>query len=268
MTFSKPKASSPLRLGPLMLTHRIGRVLDLEPSGRAEWEAQPNPDRAFTGGLVLSPLLCVLPSAAAPEQGLHTTEQANRWRHIAESVHAHGGKLVARLWLDRQPKGMVEIAQSHLDDVIEAYRRAAEHAWDAGLDGTEIVVAEGGIVERILSDRGPHLPANYGPSALERFKVLVEVVQAVIATRETACVALCVAHAVASQVHSRVVELIRQERLAYLHIVLSRVDEAEMTAWRTHCRSRLIFSGPFSTAAAVHAIESGLADGIVPFMAA
>jgi hypothetical protein len=103
---------------------------------------------------------------------------------------------------------------------------------------------------------------------VERLRLLEEVVQAVNATREAGCVALCVAHAIASPMHLHVVELIRQERLAYLHIALARVDEAEMTMWRERCRSRLIFSGPFNIAAAIDAIESGLADGIVPLIAA
>jgi N-ethylmaleimide reductase len=145
--------------------------------------------------------------------GLHTDAQQEGWRHIAEAVHAGGGRIVVQLMHagrishSSTTGGQVPVAPSavraagdaltvtgpqpfpeprelgsdELSAVIAEFADAARRAVAAGLDGVELHAANGYLLHQFLADGVNRRTDGYGGSAQGRARFVVEVAAAVSA---------------------------------------------------------------------------------------
>lgn len=151
--------------------------------------------------------------------GIHTDEQQEGWRKVAQAVHAEGGRIVMQLWhVGRvshpsfQPDGALPVAPSALPvpgktyiegvdgkgewsdvqvpraltleeirHIVEDYRRAARRAIDAGMDGIEIHAGNGYLLDQFINSRSNQRSDAYGGSIENRGRLLIEVTDAIVA---------------------------------------------------------------------------------------
>lgn len=149
--------------------------------------------------------------------GIHTEEQIEGWRLVAESVHDADGLIFMQLWhVGRishpalQPKGTLPVAPSaiaptgmafvtnakgepefvpfvvpraletdELPALVKQYVQAAKNALSAGLDGVEIHAANGYLLDQFLNSSTNQRTDAYGGSIENRARLLLEVVDAV-----------------------------------------------------------------------------------------
>ncbi|MFF3909436.1 NADH:flavin oxidoreductase [Streptomyces sp. NPDC001848] len=134
----------------------------------------------------------------------HGEEQLAGWARVAEEVHAAGGTIVPQLWhigmVRKQgeppfadapavgPSGLVTagaeptgkaMTQQDLDDVIDAFARAAADAERIGFDGVEIHGAHGYLVDQFLWAGTNRRTDAYGGDPVARTKFAAEIVAAV-----------------------------------------------------------------------------------------
>src|SRR5690606_31946969 len=139
-------------------------------------------------------------------------EQVQGGKEITDAAHAKGGKLLQQLWhagrsadpnyLDGQlpvapsaikPAGHVSLVRPMKDyetpraleteeiaDIVEAYRKGAENAKEAGFDGVEIHGANGYLLDQFLQDSTNQRTDQYGGSLENRARLMLEVTDAAI----------------------------------------------------------------------------------------
>ncbi|TDF60124.1 alkene reductase [Cupriavidus sp. L7L] len=151
--------------------------------------------------------------------GIHTAEQIDGWRAVADAVHAEGGRIFLQLWhVGRvshpsfQPGGKLPVAPSALPvrgktfvvdaegngvwgeiptpqaltsegiaEIVQDYRQAARNAMEAGMDGVEIHAGNGYLLDQFINSDSNHRTDAYGGSIENRTRLLLEVVDAVTA---------------------------------------------------------------------------------------
>jgi 2,4-dienoyl-CoA reductase-like NADH-dependent reductase (Old Yellow Enzyme family) len=148
----------------------------------------------------------------ADTPGIWSHEQVENWRPVTQAVHRAGGRIVLQLWhvgrishsmfLDGAspvapsaitPKGSVSLVRpetpyptpralerSEIPQVIEAFRRGAQNAQEAGFDGVELHAANGYLIDQFLQDTTNHRTDDYGGTVESRARLLVETVDALI----------------------------------------------------------------------------------------
>jgi len=165
-------------------------------------------------GLIISEATSVTPMGVGyPDTpGIWSAEQVQGWKKVTDAVHAKGGKIVLQLWhvgrisdpiyLDGQlpvaptaikPAGHVSLVRPMKDyetpraletgeiaDIVEAYRKGAENAREAGFDGVEIHGANGYLLDQFLQDSTNRRTDQYGGSLENRARLLLEVTDAAI----------------------------------------------------------------------------------------
>lgn len=145
--------------------------------------------------------------------GIYTDEMAEGWRHITSAVHESGRAIFLQLWhtgrashsnfhngkpavapsaikinepyihtpTGKQPHEVPRALEtSEIPRVVEDYRRAAERAKEAGFDGVEIHGANGYLIDTFLQSKTNHRTDGYGGSIENRYRLLKEVIQAII----------------------------------------------------------------------------------------
>ena len=147
--------------------------------------------------------------------GIHTEEQVAGWRKVTDAVHNCGGRIFIQLWHTGrashsyfQPDGQQPVSSSAVpkndDDpvmtdegkkdpevphaltkeeirqVVADYHHAAQCAMDAGFDGIEIHAANGYLIDQFLRDGVNQRDDEYGGSFENRYRLLKEVVYAVL----------------------------------------------------------------------------------------
>lgn len=144
--------------------------------------------------------------------GLHSPEQVEGWRRIADAVHARGGRIVAQLMHAGRVShpdnkdGLGAVAPSALaapgemftktagmqphpvpraleideiPGVVEEYAQAARNAIEAGLDGVEVHAANGYLIHQFLAPGSNQRTDEYGGSPANRARFAIEVTRAV-----------------------------------------------------------------------------------------
>ncbi|MET0424434.1 MAG: NADH:flavin oxidoreductase [Actinoplanes sp.] len=128
------------------------------------------------------------------------------WQHVAEAVHAAGGRIVPQLWhvgATRQagrgpvheapvtgPSGLAldgselpgpdtVLSLSDLDDIIAAFADAARSAKAIGFDGVELHGAHGYLIDQFLWSRTNRRSDGYGGDPVTRARFAAEVTAAV-----------------------------------------------------------------------------------------
>lgn len=146
--------------------------------------------------------------------GIYSDAQVEGWKAVTSAVHAKGGRIFAQLWhvgrvshVDLQPNGGAPVAPSaipaktktfvnnaftetsapraldiaELPGIVADYRRAAANAIKAGFDGVEVHAANGYLLDQFLRDGANHRTDAYGGSIENRSRLLLEVMDSVIA---------------------------------------------------------------------------------------
>ena len=193
---------SPLQVGDISLSNRI--IMAPLTRSRAEAVRIPNDlmreyyvQRA-SAGLIISEATAVDPMGVgyAHTPGIWSQEQVVGWRKITDAVHEEGGKMVLQLWnvgrishpdfLNGElpiapsaiaPEGLVHVPSGkkpyvtpraletdEIPGVIEAYKKGAQNALEAGFDGVEIHGANGYLLDQFLRDGANQRTDNYGGS--------------------------------------------------------------------------------------------------------
>jgi N-ethylmaleimide reductase len=145
--------------------------------------------------------------------GIHTPEQIEGWRAVADAVHAGDGYLVVQLMhvgriahpdnkdgretvapsAVAAPDGIVTAAGTlpyvtpraletdEIPDVVGEFVHAAESAVAAGLDGVELHAANGYLLHQFLAPSSNLRNDSYGGSPANRARLVIEVAEAVSA---------------------------------------------------------------------------------------
>lgn len=213
-----PTLFDPIKIGDLELANRIIMApltrCRAEP-GRVPGEliAEYYGQRAGAG-LIISEATSVTPMGVGyPDTpGIWSAEQVQGWKRVTDTVHAKGGKIVLQLWhvgrisdpiyLDGQlpvapsaikPAGHVSLLRPMKDyetpraleteeiaGIVEAYRKGAENAREAGFDGVEIHGANGYLLDQFLQSSTNQRTDEYGGSLENRARLMLEVTDAAI----------------------------------------------------------------------------------------
>jgi 2,4-dienoyl-CoA reductase-like NADH-dependent reductase (Old Yellow Enzyme family) len=144
--------------------------------------------------------------------GVWSQEQVEGWRAITDGVHRAGGVILLQLWHVGRisdpiyhdgaspvapsaiaPKGHVSLLRperpyvtpraletDEVQGVVEAFRKGAENARDAGFDGVEIHGANGYLLDQFLQDGSNKRTDRYGGPIENRARLMLEVADAVV----------------------------------------------------------------------------------------
>ena len=173
--------------------------------------------RASEGGLLITEATDITPQAQGYRgtPGLYTAEQIAGWRAVTEAVHAKGGFIFSQIWhvgrishSSLQPNGALPVGPSpvrpagdHTDasgqavsfetpraleekelaELVADFVTAARNAREAGFDGVELHGANGYLLDQFLRNGSNKRTDRYGGSIENRARLLLEVVDAVIA---------------------------------------------------------------------------------------
>jgi N-ethylmaleimide reductase len=210
---------SPLQLGPYTLKHRVvhaptTRLRANSDDSPSDIMLEYYRQRASAGGLIITESTHVSYDSrgylGAP--GISKDAHIAGWKKIADAVHARGGRIFMQLGHDgRQShvdltggaapiapsevpfegealthKGWVPVSMhraidiAEIQTVIEYYRKSAERALAAGLDGVELHSANGYLADTFLQDGTNKRTDAYGGSIEKRARFLIEVVTALV----------------------------------------------------------------------------------------
>jgi N-ethylmaleimide reductase len=155
--------------------------------------------RATQGGLIIAEASPVMATGrgnpATP--GIYSAAQIEGWRQVVDAVHANGGFIFLQLWhvgrvshSSFQPGGALPVAPSavpiagpgmmamtsdgkivpyetpraletsEIAGIVEAFRKGAQNAREAGFDGVEIHGANGYLLEQFLQSAPTCAPIN------------------------------------------------------------------------------------------------------------
>jgi 2,4-dienoyl-CoA reductase-like NADH-dependent reductase (Old Yellow Enzyme family) len=207
-----------LRVGELTLPNRI--LMAPLTRMRAGAARMPNAlmtqyyTQRATAGLILSEATVVTPMGIgyADTPGIWSPDQVEGWRQVTSGVHGVGGRIYMQLWHVGRishpmflngaipvapsavaPKGNVSLVRpetpyvvpraldrAEIQAVIDAFRRGAAHAQQAGFDGVELHAANGYLIDQFLQDNANLRCDEYGGSVENRARLLLEVVDQLI----------------------------------------------------------------------------------------
>lgn len=213
-----PSLFDSLQVGSLLLPNRI--IMAPLTRSRAGKERVPNALMAkyyrqrADAGLILSEATSVTPMGVgyANTPGIWSAAQVAGWKLVTQAVHEAGGRIFLQLWhvgrisdpqfLDGalpvapsavRPAGHVSLVRpekafvtpralqiEELPGIVEAYRRGAQNAQEAGFDGVEIHGANGYLLDQFLQTSTNQRTDDYGGSLENRARLMLEVADAAI----------------------------------------------------------------------------------------
>ena len=276
--------------------------------------------RASDGGFIITEATSISESGSgwfgAP--ALYSEEQVAGWKRIVASVHAKGAHMFSQLWhtgrashfttnggvepvsasvnpdfwndpLQRvsAPAGWVQpsphraLALSEFPGIIADYRRAAEHAKEAGFEGVELHAGNGYLIDQFLQDGSNKRTDEYGGSVENRARFLLQIVEALVSVWGGDRVAVRIApggtfngmsDSNPAGLFGYVAGQLNRFGLAYLHIIEPRVKGNVVIAegqapiaseqLRKIFKGRIIAAGGFEPGTAEAVLESGNADAV------
>ncbi|MDC7715513.1 alkene reductase [Vogesella sp. LYT5W] len=276
-------------------------------------------------GLIINEGTHISPTAKgyAGAPGIYSEEQVRAWREVTDAVHAEGGKIAIQLWhtgrishTSLQPNGDAPLAPSaikadsntnirdemgqlvrsptstpraletaEIADLIEDYRRATDNARRAGFDLVEIHGAHGYLLDQFLSPAANVRTDQYGGSVENRARIVLEVLDAVIAEWDADHVGIRLSplgvfnglsETDQQEMALYLIGEIAKRNIAFLH--LSEPDWAGGPAWPDEFRAKIraiyphpiIAAGGYTVDKAERLIGAGLIDAVAfgrPFIA-
>ena len=282
----------------------------------AEYYAQ----RASDGGLIISEATNISLASRGwfGSPGLYTDDQVEGWRKVVDGVHAQGGLMFAQLWhtgrashvsmtggaapvsasvnpaywqnpaqLVSTPEGWIQPSPHRaatipeIAAIVEDYRKAAEHAKQAGFEGVELHGANGYLIDQFLQDGSNQRTDQYGGSVQNRSRLLLEVTEALVSVWGGNRVAVRVGPGGSfnsmndsdpQTLFAYVAEQLNQFSLAYLHIIEPRVrgnvviheNQSPIASeqLRKIFKGKIIAAGGFEPETAEEAVEQGIVDAV------
>lgn len=213
-----PTLFDPLTVGELQLPNRI--IMAPLTRSRAGDSRLPNKlmmeyyTQRASAGLILSEATVVDPMGIgyAGTPGIWSQEQVRGWQQVTQSVHQAGGRIFLQLWHVGRishptflngalpvapsaiaPKGRVSLLRpetpfvepralerNEIPAVVEAFRRGAQNAQEAGFDGVELHGANGYLLDQFLQDGANQRTDDYGGALENRARLMLEVTDAAI----------------------------------------------------------------------------------------
>jgi N-ethylmaleimide reductase len=306
---------SPVSLGALDLPNRfVMAPLTRTRTGEARVPGDLNAEyyRQRAGaGLIVSEAVAITPEAVGYKwtPGLWTDEQVAGWRTVTDAVHEESGRIVAQLWHvgrishtsfhdGRPPVSSTDtpavgaksftangyeatstprrLGTDEMPRVVEDYRRATANAFAAGFDGVEVHAANGYLLEQFLADGVNDRGDAYGGSVANRARLLLEVVDAVVAQAGSASrvgIRLSLGNGTGgttdtdpAAVLAHVGAELDRRGLAYVHYVEPIVDggrRVDLTAaLRGAWTGPLVLAQGFTPESAEEAVAQGRADAV------
>jgi len=317
-----PVQIGPYQLGHRLVMAPLTRMRAEKPSLaprplNAEYYAQ----RATPGGLIIaeaSPVAATgFGSPGVP--GIYNGQQIEGWRKVVDAVHAKGGVIFLQLWhvgrvshSSFQPGGALPVAPSavaispefkastadgkivpyetpraletsEIVGVVDAFRKAAQNALQAGFDGVEIHGANGYLIEQFLQSRSNQRTDQYGGGIENRVRLLMEITKGAIGVWGADRVGVRLSpYGIANgsgeadplPLYTRAIKSLNPLGLAYLHFIEPRSSGAgraevnwqnvpsAMVLFRPIWKGILIAAGGFTGEAADAAIAAGHADAV------
>ena len=309
----------PIQLGDIALHNRI--VMAPLTRNRAPGQLPNSLMRDYyvqraTAGLIISEATQVSAQGQGylDTPGIYTAAQVAGWRQITDAVHAAGGKIIVQLWhvgrishVSLQPGGLAPVSSTNrpaigktftsagfvdcstpralrtdeLPDLVQTYRHAARCAIDAGFDGVEVHGANGYLLEQFLRDSINDRTDAYGGSIANRARLLLEVMQAVVAEIGAGRTGLRLSPITpvndaaqdsdAQALYGHVVQALAPLQLAFLHLIEGQTGGARDLADKgvkpfDYAALRALYSGlwmvnnGYSRQMALAAVAGGKAD--------
>ncbi len=237
--------------------------------------------------------------------GMYTEAQQEAWAEVANAVHSEGGTVFCQLMHSGRmahplllPNGDSAVAPSavraegtantpygrkrleapralradELPGVVEEFVAAAARAIESGMDGVELHAANGYLLHQFLADNTNRRRDDYGGSAENRARFVVEVTRAVAARVGPERVGLRISpgghfndidetETVAT--YTALVEALKDCRLVYLHTMRRRSHSLHKTfrlLWPTTLMINTGYSVPSDLDVVGPIIQSGEAD--------
>ena len=121
------------------------------------------------------------------------------YREMSRRIHSHGTVLFQQIYhagasygargqqnwgasaVPNYQQGVVpfEMTQAQIDEVVEAFARAARRCRDGGLDGVDVHASSGYLIHEFLSPALNQRGDGYGGSLENRMRFLLEILEAV-----------------------------------------------------------------------------------------
>jgi N-ethylmaleimide reductase len=144
--------------------------------------------------------------------GIHRDAQIAGWRRVTDAVHSAGGRIYCQIWHCGRvahpdmrggappvgpspiaatgdfflPSGRVElpvprpVSLGEIPGIIADFAQATRNAREAGFDGVELHGANGYLQDQFLQDGSNQRTDQYGDTAENRARLMLETVQAMI----------------------------------------------------------------------------------------
>jgi 2,4-dienoyl-CoA reductase-like NADH-dependent reductase (Old Yellow Enzyme family) len=213
-----PTLFDPLQAGDLLLPNRI--LMAPLTRRRADETRVPNAlmakyyEQRASAGLILSEATSVTPLGVgyADTPGIWSSDQTQGWKLVTRAVHRAGGRMFLQLWHVGRishpiflngaspvapsaiaPKGRVSLVRpetpyitpralerTEIPELVDAFRRGAQNAQEAGFDGVELHAANGYLIDQFLQDSSNRRMDDYGGTIDNRARLLLETVDALI----------------------------------------------------------------------------------------
>ncbi len=218
MPYSPYSLLDPLQLGDMLLPNRVFMAPLTRLRGTPDHIPTPLIGEYYSqrasAGLIISEGIPIDPLGVGYSQvpGIWSKEQTEAWKPITAAVHNAGGRIFAQIWhvgrisdpsflngqlpvapsaiaatghvsLIRPEKSFVTpraLELHEVKEVIEAFRRGAQNAQEAGFDGVEIHGANGYLLDQFLQDGTNHRTDEYGGPIENRARLHLEVADAAI----------------------------------------------------------------------------------------
>jgi NADPH2 dehydrogenase len=190
--------------------------------------------------------------------GIYNQEQIDGWKKITDEVHKKGSNIWLQLWalgrvankqfceaksitvrsssatqLDDDHAVPKEMTQEEIKEAVAAFAQGAKNAIEAGFDGVEIHGANGYLVDQFIQDNVNQRTDSYGGSVENRSRFAVEVAQAVadaVGAEKTGIRLSPFSKFQGMKMKdpipqfSDVIKKLNKVRLAYIHLVESRIS--------------------------------------------
>jgi N-ethylmaleimide reductase len=276
--------------------------------------------RASDGGLIVAEATHISLTGrgwfGAP--GLYSQSQVAGWKRIVAAVCDKGGQMFAQLWhtgrsshidvtggatpvsasIDAAywqhpghfvllpggwaPPSPHRALQTHeIPGIVADYRRAAERAMESGFAGVELYAANGYLLDQFLQDGSNRRTDEYGGSAENRTRFLVEVVAALLSVWGPGRVAVRIgpygtwngmSDSNPRALFAYVARRLSEFPLAYLHLIEPRIRGSEWAhkgqgaiaseELRPLFMGKLMTAGGFDPDSAERTVADGIVDAV------